>query len=78
MFGCPDVIAHSLARQFEQTGISIDAQDRRDVRKQRQDKAVNIHSRIDVYKRLEPATVDATHPNVSYQTIKTRIGKTDF
>ena len=26
MFGCSDVIVHSLVRQFEQTGISIDAQ----------------------------------------------------
>ena len=48
MFGCSRVIAHSLVRQFEQTGISIDAQDRRDVRKQCQDKTVNLQSRIDV------------------------------
>ena len=42
MFGFVDVIAHSLVRQFEQTGISIDAQDRRDVRKQRQDKTIDV------------------------------------
>ena len=40
MFGCLRVIAHSLVRRFEQTGISIDAQDRREVRKQRQDKTI--------------------------------------
>ena len=40
IFGCSRVIAHSLVRRFEQTGISIDAQDRDrfDVRKQRKDK----------------------------------------
>ena len=32
---------------FGQTGISNDAQDRRDVRKQCQDKTVNLHSCID-------------------------------
>ena len=42
MFGCSRIIAHSLVRRFEQTEISIDAQDRRrDVRKQRQDKTDN-------------------------------------
>ena len=41
IFGRSGVIAHSLVRRFEQTGISIDAQNRRDVRKQRQDKTVN-------------------------------------
>ena len=48
MFGCSRVIAHNLVKQFEQTGISIDAQDRRNVRKQHQDKTVNLQSRIDV------------------------------
>ena len=48
MFDCSQVIAHSFVRRFEQTGISIDAQDRRDVRKQRQGKTVYLHSRIDV------------------------------
>ena len=48
MFGCSCVIVHSLVRRFEQTGISIDAQDRRDVRNQRQGKTVNLHTRIDV------------------------------
>ena len=33
MFGC-SVIAHNPGGRFEQTGISIDAQDRGDVRKQ--------------------------------------------
>ena len=47
-FGCSRVIAHSLVRRFEQTGLSIDAQDLGDVRKQRQDKTVNLHSCIDV------------------------------
>ena len=47
-FDCSGVIGHGLVRRFEQTGISIDAQDRRDVRKQCQDKTVNLHSRIDV------------------------------
>ena len=42
MFGCSRVIAHSRMGRFEQTGISIDAQGRRDVRKQRQIKTVNI------------------------------------
>ena len=40
MFGCSGASAHSLVRWFEQTGISIDVQDRLDVRKQRQDKTV--------------------------------------
>ena len=48
MFGCPVLIAYSLVRQFEQTGISIDAHDRCDVRKQRKDKTVNLPSCIDV------------------------------
>ena len=43
MFGCFKVIAHSLVRGFEQTGISIDALDRCDVRKQRKDKTINLH-----------------------------------
>ena len=30
MFGCSPVIAHSLVRRFEQTGISINAQDQSD------------------------------------------------
>ena len=47
MFGCSRVIAHSLVRRFEQTGISFDAQDRRDVRKQLQEETVNLHSCID-------------------------------
>ena len=42
------VIAHSHVRPFQQAGISTDAQDRRDLRKQRQDKTVNLLSRIDV------------------------------
>ena len=42
------VNAHSLVRRFELTGISNDARGRRDVRKQRQDKTVNLYSRIDV------------------------------
>ena len=46
--GCSRVIAHSLVRQFKQTGISVDAHDRRNVRQQRQDKAINLHTRIDV------------------------------
>ena len=46
MFGCSCVIAHILVRQFEQTGISIDAQGH--IRKQLQDKTVNLHSNIDV------------------------------
>ena len=48
MFGHSGVVAHSLVRRFEQTGMSIDAQNRRDVKKQRQDKTVNLHTRIDV------------------------------
>ena len=48
MFGCPGVIAYSLVRWFEQTGKSKDAHDRCDVRKQRKDKTVNLHSCIDV------------------------------
>ena len=48
MFGCSRVIADSLVRRFEQTGISIDAQDRLNARKHRQDKTVYLHSRIDV------------------------------
>ena len=46
VFGCSGVIAPCLVRGFEQKGISIDAQDRREVRKQRQDKTVNLHSRL--------------------------------
>ena len=42
------LIAHSHVRWFEQTGISMDAQDRRDLRKHRQDKTVNLHSPIDI------------------------------
>ena len=48
MFGCSRVVAHSLARQFEQIGISIDAQDRHDIRKQCQIKTVNLHSHIEI------------------------------
>ena len=48
MFGCSRVIAHSHVRRFQQAGISTDAQDPRDVRKQHQDKTVNLHSHIDV------------------------------
>ena len=48
MFGCSRVIGHSLLRRFRETGISFDAQDRRDVRKQLQEETVNLHSRIDV------------------------------
>ena len=38
---CNGLMAHSLVRWLEQTGISIDAQDRHNLRKQRQDKTVN-------------------------------------
>ena len=48
MFGCSSIIVYSPVRRFQQEGISTDAQDRRDVRKQCQDKTVNLHSRIDV------------------------------
>ena len=48
MFGVSGVIAHNLVRWFEQTGISIDAQDHPKVRNQHQDKTVNLHSLIDV------------------------------
>ena len=48
MFGCSRIIAHSLVRLLEQIGISINAQDKSDVRKQCQDETVNLHSRIDV------------------------------
>ena len=48
MFGCSRVISHSHLRQLQQAGISTDAQDRRDVRKQHRDKTVNLHSHIDV------------------------------
>ena len=48
MFDCSRVSAHRLERRFGQTGISIDARDRRDVRKQRKYKTVNLQSRIDV------------------------------
>ena len=48
MFGRSGIIAHSLMRPFEQTGISIDAQDRRTLRKQRKDKTVHLHSRSDI------------------------------
>ena len=37
IFGCSCVIAHSLMRRFKQTGVSVDAQDRPEIRKQRQD-----------------------------------------
>ena len=40
--------ANSLVRRFEETGIYIDPQDRRDVSKQYQDKTVYLHSRMDV------------------------------
>ena len=42
------VIAHSLVRRFKQTGISVDAHDKRDVIQQRQYKAINLHSHMDV------------------------------
>ena len=48
MFGCSRVIARSLVRRFEQTGISIDAHDQCNVSKQCQDKNINLHSHIDV------------------------------
>ena len=38
IFGFPHVIAHSLVRRSEQTGISINVQDRRDVSMQLQEK----------------------------------------
>ena len=43
---CLVALTLSLMRGFEQTEISIDAQDHQDVRKQRQDKTVNGHSHI--------------------------------
>ena len=48
IIGCSRVLAHSLMGRFEQTRISIDAEDRCKVRKQCQDKTVNLHSCIDV------------------------------
>ena len=72
MFGCSHFIAHRHMRRFQQAGKSTDAKDRRDVKKQRQDRTVNLHSRIDV------SGSSTTHLNVSYQTIKTRIGTNDF
>ena len=48
MFGCSRVNGNSLMRWFEQTGISINAQDQCNVRKQRQDKTINLHSHIDL------------------------------
>ena len=51
MFGCSHVSVHSLLSCLQQVGISSDEQDRRDVKKQRQDaqdKTVKLHSRIDV------------------------------
>ena len=42
------LIAQSLERRLQQTGISMDVQDRWDVRQQRQDKTINLHSRVDV------------------------------
>ena len=80
MLGCSRVIAHSLVRWFGLTGISIDAYDRRDARKQYQDKTVscNLHARIDVSGSSRQATIDATHLNVLYQTIKTKIGTNNF
>ena len=44
LLGCSRVIVHSLVRSFEETGISIDAQDRGDVMKRRRDKTVNLYS----------------------------------
>ena len=72
MFGCSGVIAHGLVSWFEQTGISIDAQDTCKVRKQSQGETVNLHSRIDI------SSSSRQHLNVSYQWIKTRIGTNDF
>ena len=46
VFGCSRVIAYNLVRRSEQTEISMDAQYRRDVRKQHLDKAVYLHSYI--------------------------------
>ena len=48
LFGCSRVNAHSHVRRFQKAGISTDAQDRLDVKKQRQDTTVNLHSCIDV------------------------------
>ena len=48
MFGYSRLVVHSLVKRFEQTGMSIDAQDRRDFRKQSQENAVNLHSHIDL------------------------------
>ena len=48
LIDCSSVIVHSLVRRFEQTGISIDALSRGDVRKRRRDKTVNLLLRINV------------------------------
>ena len=48
MFSCSRLIVHGLVRWFEQTGRSIDVQDRHDVRKQRQEKTVNLQSCTDL------------------------------
>ena len=46
MSGCSRFIAQGSVRWFEKSGISIDTQDRCDIRKQHQDKTYNLHSRI--------------------------------
>ena len=48
LFCCSSVIVHSLMRQFEQTGISIDTLSQVDVRKRRRDKTVNLLLSINV------------------------------
>ena len=48
LLSCSSVIVHSLVRRFEQTGISIDALSRGDVRKRRRDNTVNLLLRISV------------------------------
>ena len=77
MFGCSGVMAHSLMRRFEQTGISIDVRNRRDVRKQRQNKTVDLHSRIDVSGSSRHLLM-LHRLNVSYQIIKTTIGINEY
>ena len=47
-FSCTHVIAYSLVRLFEQTGISINAEDIQRKDTQCQDKIINLYSRIDV------------------------------
>ena len=49
VFGCSTFnIVHSIVKQFELTGISIDALSRGDVKKRRRGKTVNLLLRINV------------------------------